>query len=206
MIKYLESYADNEMLRLVKSKQKSAAWFVSHCNAYSNRDGLVRKLQQFADVDIYGKCGTLSCKRWSNECDEMLNTTYRFYLAFENSLCMDYLTEKVYDTINHLVIPVIYSGADISRFLPPRSYIDADKFRSVEDLAVFLKVLTDNPHEYVKYFWWRKYYKFARRDDVDFCALCKKLNEPNFSEKRQTYLSVKDWFYQDACRKPRIKF
>lgn len=136
----------------------------------------------------------------------MLNTTYNFYFAFENSLCVDYLTEKVYDTISKLVIPVIYSGADISRFLPPKSYIDVEKFRSAEDLANFLKVLTENPHEFVKYFWHRKYYKFNTRNDVDLCALCKKLNEPNFTAKRQTYLSVKDWFYQDACRKPKIQF
>lgn len=136
----------------------------------------------------------------------MLNTTYRFYFAFENTLCIDYLTEKLYNTINSYVIPVIFSGAEISRFLPPKSYINVESFATAEELANHLKFLTENPHEYVKYFWWRKHYKIATKVEMEFCALCLKLNEPNFHTKRQTYENIKDWFYRDTCRNPRIKF
>lgn len=198
--------SDNEVLEIVKSKQKTAAWFVSHCNVFSKRELLVKSLQEFIDVDVYGKCGTLSCRRLSPECDEMLNTTYKFYFAFENTLCIDYLTEKLYNTINNFVIPVIYSGADISRFLPPKSYIDANEFETVESLANYIKFLSETPEEYVKYFWWKKYYKIIRWDDMEFCQICQKLNEPNFNMKRQTYVNIKEWFYRNACKKPTIKF
>lgn len=188
------------------SKQKSAAWFVSHCNVFSHRDELVRKLQGFVDVDVYGKCGTLTCPRFSSECSEMLNTTYRFYFAFENTLCVDYLTEKLYNVIGENIIPVIFSGAELSRFLPPKSFIDANEFNTVEDLAYYLEYLSLNPHEYIKYFWWKKHYKVIRWDDMELCGLCEKLNEPSFGMKRQTYVSIVDWFYKDACKYPKIKF
>lgn len=41
-------------------KNKTAAWFVSHCDVISKRDDLARSLQQYIPVDIYGKCGTFT--------------------------------------------------------------------------------------------------------------------------------------------------
>ncbi|KAF2360628.1 Glycosyl transferase family 10, partial [Trinorchestia longiramus] len=81
-------------------KPRMAAWFVSNCNAHSGRDRIVKQLQKFIDVDIYGKCGTLKCGR-ENEvaCRRMLEENYKFYLAFENSLCKDYVTEKLFETL-----------------------------------------------------------------------------------------------------------
>lgn len=197
---------DNEVLQLVKGKQKFAAWIVSHCNTFSGRDEFVRKLQEFIDVDVFGKCGNLSCPKSSKECGEMLDTHYKFYLSFENTLCIDYLTEKLYNAIKHNVIPVIFSGAEISHFLPPKSYINADDFETVEDLANHLKFLSRNPLEYLKYFWWKKHYKIVRSDYMELCEFCQKLNSPNFASKRQTYENIKDWYFKNICRKPRIKF
>lgn len=182
-----------------------AAWFVSHCNVISRRDELTKNLQKFVDVDIYGKCGNLTCEYKSSKCDDMLNETYRFYLAFENTLCIDYLTEKLFNTLSHYIIPIVYSGADVSRFLPPKSYINVEDFDSAEELANYLKFLTKHPEEYVKYFWWKKHYRITSTDDVDFCAICQKLNEPNFDSKRQVYHNIKEWFYRDACRNPKVK-
>ena len=66
---------------------------------------------------------------------------YKFYLAFENGLCPDYVTEKFFEFFNHRynVIPVVYNGADMASIAPPHS---------VEHLAQCLRV-------FASYFWWR---------------------------------------------------
>lgn len=198
--------SDSKLFDIVNNKSKSIAWFVSNCNAISGRDRLTQKLQEFVDVDVYGKCGTLRCDRSSSECYEMLRRDYKFYLSFENSLCNDYVTEKVFKPMMHNIIPVVYSGAEISRFLPPKSYINAESFETAKDLALYLKFLIQTPSEYIKYFWWKKHYKVVQPIDVDLCSICKKLNEPGFYNKTRSYKSISNWYSKNSCRKQNIKF
>lgn len=100
-------------------KKKDATWVVSNCNS-KHRQNLVAKLQKYIDIDIYGECGTLKCDKKSRDCTN-LESKYRFYFAFENCLCVDYITEKVFKVLTFFVIPVVFNGADMKRFLPPKS-------------------------------------------------------------------------------------
>jgi len=44
-------------------------------------------------------CGDLTCLRGSDElCFNLLERDYKFYLAFENSNCFDYITEKFWNS------------------------------------------------------------------------------------------------------------
>ena len=79
-------------------RTRLVAWFVSNCRANNDRLQYAEELQQTVQVDIYGACGNMSCSRrnWAG-CFKMLTKTYKFYLAFENSNCRSYITEKFYD-------------------------------------------------------------------------------------------------------------
>ena len=80
-----------------KGKTKQVAWFVSNCGGRNNRRGYADELAKYISVDVYGACGKHKCPRHSAEkCFEMLNNDYKFYLAFENSNCRDYITEKFF--------------------------------------------------------------------------------------------------------------
>lgn len=195
---------DEKIFKLIKAKHRTAAWFVSHCKTDSKRDDVARNLQDFIDVDIYGQCGNLTCPRFSKKCSEMLNATYKFYLSFENSLCLDYLTEKLYEPIESYVIPVVYSGADLSHFLPPKSYINVEDFDTIEELANHLKFLSKNPKEYLKYFWWKRYYKVTKTSEFQLCEFCQKLNDLSFISKKHTFESVTGWFNKNQCRQTTI--
>lgn len=201
-----ETFNDAELVKIATNKTKTAAWIVSNCNAPSKRDNFTHKLQEFIDIEIYGECGTVLCPP-DVDCVDMIAKTYRFYLAFENSLCTDYITEKVYKVMTSFIIPVIFSGAQISKFLPKKSFIDANAFKTAEELANFLKQLSQNPIEYVKYFWWRKKYKITERTGIfNPCKVCQKLSEPNLWSKQQVYLNLGDWYKKDICVDPTIKF
>jgi hypothetical protein len=72
-----------------------AAWFVSNCLSKSKRNEMVNELQKHMQIDVYGNCGTMTCPRnMEDECREMAAKNYKFYMALENSLCQDYITEK----------------------------------------------------------------------------------------------------------------
>ena len=85
------------MRNFAANKTKQVAWFVSNCGARNGRLAYARELAKYISVDIYGACGSKRCPRaMGNKCFSMLDKDYKFYLAFENSNCQDYITEKFY--------------------------------------------------------------------------------------------------------------
>lgn len=77
------------------NKTKKVAWFVSNCRTQNRRLQYAQELSKYISVDIYGYCGKLSCQK-SEDCFNMLDKYYKFYLSFENSNCADYVTEKFF--------------------------------------------------------------------------------------------------------------
>ena len=49
---------------------------------------------------------------------------YKFYLSFENSLCVDYITEKFWKVLAYDVVPVVMGDGNYSRDAPPKSFIN----------------------------------------------------------------------------------
>lgn len=192
-------FIDNKLLNLVHKKTKQVAWAVSNCiDTPSKRMEVVKSLNQFIPVDIYGKCGDKSCpKTNSSYCRKMFERDYKFYLAFENSLCNDYVTEKVFLNMRYFIIPVVYGGADYTRFLPPRSYINVLDFNTTKELADHLWYLSNNPKEYMEYFWWKEYYYIMR---FSFCDLCVKMHDSIILSKAQYYTDIDSWFKNGTCQ------
>jgi alpha-1,3-fucosyltransferase len=193
------------MLAAVKRKSKMGAWFASHCNTISYRDYLVRAMQSHIKIDVYGECGPLRCPK-STDCGAMLDADYKFYMAFENSLCVDYVTEKLFDNLKRLIVPVVYGGANYTKFAPPRSYINANDFADAKQLSDYLVYLDRHPEEYVKYFWWKRWYRI--KDRMPFCDLCKKLHELDYNfDRQQIYDDMDGWWRNGSCtQKPEIQF
>lgn len=91
-------YRSKPSKNFAAGKTKKVAWFVSNCQASNSRLEYAKALSKYIEVDIYGKCGDKQCPRGKGSCSEMLNKDYKFYLAFENSNCRDYITEKFFFT------------------------------------------------------------------------------------------------------------
>lgn len=178
------------------------AWFAPNCRSASEREDFIQTLQKFIKVDTYGKCGKLHCEKNSILCLDMLTANYMFYLSFENSLCRDYISEKFYRPLTEYIIPIVFNSNNIPLYAPRYSYIDANAFESFEHLVSHLKFLMSNPKEYIKYFWWKKYYDVISDStslNLGFCDLCLKLNDAEFRNQEHTYPDIHSWWIDDTC-------
>ena len=91
----MKEYLSGSKVNYANGKTKMAAWFVSNCHSRSSRNEMVRELQKHIEVDVYGTCGTMACPRnIEDQCRGMAAKNYKFYMSLENSLCLDYVTEK----------------------------------------------------------------------------------------------------------------
>lgn len=103
----------------LQRKRIAAAWFATNCHmAPSGRLQFVADLQKelanFGQrVDVYGGCGNNTCV--GDECYALIESTYYFYLAFENSFSEDYVSEKVLTALEHFAVPVVLGAANYTR-------------------------------------------------------------------------------------------
>lgn len=191
-----KGYDENALDALIKSKTKSTVGFISHCNAQSRRDAYIRELRSYGvNIDIYGSCGNLKCNggdRWKavwntsstvkNNCFNVLDSQYKFYLSFENSLCVDYVTEKsLHLVLRHNIVPIIRDASNRTLYHPPKSYLDTKDFKDAASLAARIQQLESNLTEYKEYLTWRKHYTAETVGGVlqtGFCNMCQRLHNP----------------------------
>jgi hypothetical protein len=79
-----------------------------------------KEFRKYIGVDIYGKCGDRNflCPRHGTyfsdpQCNKMIESTYKFYLKFENSICKDYVTDNFF--IDLYMVPIVYGGVDYTQ-------------------------------------------------------------------------------------------
>ncbi|CAH2055721.1 unnamed protein product, partial [Iphiclides podalirius] len=207
-MKWADNQQAHEDWSFAHNKSKVAAWFVSHCSSRSGRKGLVWSLQKALrdyglSVDVYGDCGPLKCPREAKKtCEDMLERDYFFYLSLENSFAEDYVTEKLLTALQHDTVPIVFGGADYSRFLPPDSYLNAMTM-SVSDLALTMAQLTLSQEQYSQYFRWKSLYTYHDPSTSDnVCAVCAALNDPSVMRRQTLYEDFRTWWnpnYRERC-------
>ncbi|KAJ8728292.1 hypothetical protein PYW08_016677 [Mythimna loreyi] len=193
---------DENVKKKLQSKKFVAAWFVSNCNTTSKREEIAKLLQQELakydmKVDIYGGCGNKICLQSTMpKCLKMLETDYYFYLAFENSLTFDYVTEKVLHALQHYTIPIVYGGANYTRFMPEGSYLNVQS-QSIEALVKKMMEIMNDKQKYYDYFRWTNHYSYHHPEEFPetdyYCEFCRKIND--YKSLTQTrYLNFNKWW------------
>lgn len=189
-----------EVENYAKGKTKLVAWFVSNCESHSMREKYVENLRKYVDVDVYGRCGNQTC--WAgdqDQCYDMLEKDYKFYLSFENSFCRDYVTEKFFQLLDRRIVPVVYGAANYSAIAPHHSYIDATQM-GARSLAELLNKLDKDDHLYDQYFHWKSRFRVVkdRRSIAKgaFCKLCQMLHQSP-AKSRQVYQDFQGWWDQE---------
>jgi len=170
-------YKDGKPIEPQSSTHSSAAilWVVSNCDA--PRMNLVKKIKAQIPVDIFGKCTSPCPVPQGQDCKRELAKLgrYKFYLAIENSACLQYITEKPYEALDNYMIPIVLGGLSADdythRFPPPTSYVDIRNFATAKELADHINSIVNDEDVFLKYHRWRLKYSLGR-GGVDMCGPC----------------------------------
>ncbi|KAL4232022.1 Fucosyltransferase [Mactra antiquata] len=190
-----KKYVNKNYADIALNKTKGGLIVVSHCPVDSKRLDYIKKLNETIDVTVLGSCGTKwNCGRrmFHDDCFSILNGEYAYYLAFENSLCHQYYTEKLYENFKYDTLFVTRGGLphEATSFFPKGTVIDHDAFLSPQDLGKELKEIMENKEEYARRLAIKsQYYSINFRESYQraLCDLCYRLNHQD-----QFYKTIPD--------------
>ncbi|ELT95790.1 hypothetical protein CAPTEDRAFT_101695 [Capitella teleta] len=191
------------------SKKNAALFLVSDCLS-SGRMSYVKELQKHYPVEIFGKCGKGQiCGHFLNdlECENDLMETYKFYLAFENSYCKNYYTEKAVKTMAIKTIPVVLGLQNYTEIIGGGTHVNARDFKSPKELAARLHTLSTDDDAYNEIM--RKKMQMKCRKNKEWramlCELCEKLH--NREGERNILPDMRNfWGVKENCLNPRDFF
>ena len=179
--------------------------YVSHCEDLSGRTNYVKELKRYnISVDIFGKCTSSKdgCKGPRDlDCVNSLRSKYKFYLAFENSICSEYITEKYWNTLssNSYNIPVAL-GARLQEYQmlsPPDSFLHVRNYTGAKALAEYMRSIDRDDKKFNRYHSWRENYDLYTEKKEKFeCWLCRMAYEQPTSSR--SYYS-KFWSRKKLC-------
>lgn len=124
----------------------------------TRRDVLVSVLMEHLRVDSYGK--SLNNRSWErDEGRPTLRATiarYPFTIAIENSISVDYVTEKFFEPLQLGSVPVYLGAPNIEDFAPDKDcFVDIRKFSGPAALAAYLLEATEDDTTYARHHRWR---------------------------------------------------
>ncbi|UJR24929.1 hypothetical protein I4U23_006293 [Adineta vaga] len=200
-LKEFNSYIDKQF----KTRQANAVWFISNCQPKARINFYLKFRSSYPFIRVHGKCvsqnTTTTCSRHS-QCETYELTRNKFYLAFESQSCRDYITEKFWRSLAFGIIPIVFGPRDkqyLERIAPPKSFIFAEDFLTITDLAEHLIEIDRNRTLFEEYHRWRRLYQILyRSEDIEhyrFCELCYRLNT-NYN--RIYYQNLNDFFLEDC--------
>ncbi|UMM16169.1 hypothetical protein L5515_013295 [Caenorhabditis briggsae] len=196
--------------KIWRSKTKGTLWLVSNNNVNNKRKKIVEKLiENGMKVDLYGKVYNRepdNCPRDGAQegCDERFQSPYKFVIAFENSNCKDYVTEKFWRKAEqYKMVPIVMSRKIYKDLgIPDNMYIAVDDFKTLKEFVEFIENLTSNEKEYMKYHKWREEFRIAEANQeiFGFCDLCQKLMDfQNRTIPKKSYSSLIAWHNEENC-------
>ena len=103
-------------------------------------------------VDIYGKgwpekiaIEDSRMGEWKMRKEEILKN-YSFNLCFENTVAKNYITEKIWDSIQNYCLPIYYGKNGIYKIFPTKSFIDYTEFSSPSALFNFVQNMSEKEY------------------------------------------------------------
>ncbi|XP_014273113.1 alpha-(1,3)-fucosyltransferase 10 [Halyomorpha halys] len=153
---YYKTFEEKTLLNL-----SEVIYIQSDCVTPNNRDSYVNELMNYISIDSYGAC--LNNKKLpmslTNGLETMMSPellqligNYKFAISFENAVCEDYITEKLWRPLIVGTIPVYLGSPSIKDWLPnDNAAIFPFDFSSPKELADYLHFISSQREAYNKY-------------------------------------------------------
>ncbi|XP_061600393.1 4-galactosyl-N-acetylglucosaminide 3-alpha-L-fucosyltransferase 9-like [Cololabis saira] len=175
------------------TKDKLICWFVSNWNQDHERVKYYDELKNHVEIHAYGNAFG------SHISDEDYFSTMgscKFYLAFENSIHKDYMTEKLYNPLSVGTVPVVLGPPrkNYENFVPGNAFIHVDDFSSPKELAEYLLLLDQNMAIYLQYFEWRRHFE-ARKTYFWAELTCRACDYLKRQKVYQAFNSLDNWYW-----------
>eukprot|EP01136_Pigoraptor_vietnamica_P031739 Opistho-1_new@92670 len=149
-----------------REKKGFIAYLSSNPDTRSRRHETVGELMKYLRIDSFGteyhnkdpppefRSGTFGARF---EAKVNLISSYRFTLAFENAFEPFYVTEKLFNPLEAGSVPIYFGAPNIDDVWPLRdSYINGRNFKSLKQLAAYVRKVDSNPALYERYLAWKK--------------------------------------------------
>ncbi|XP_008936210.1 PREDICTED: LOW QUALITY PROTEIN: alpha-(1,3)-fucosyltransferase 7 [Merops nubicus] len=180
----------------IPTKTSLVSWVISNYHRTQKRAKVYKNLSKYLPVNIYGKANK---KPLCKDCLLPTTSQSKFYLAFENSIHRDYITEKLWrNALMAGTVPVVLGPprANYEKFIPADSFIHVDDFGSLAELATFLKSM--NSSRYQQFFAWQQRFRVKLYADwrercwrERSCPICPA--SPSLS-RGHLYPDLESWF------------
>lgn len=160
----LEYFVPIQTKNVLRSRLAPVVYVQSDCDPPSDRDTYIQELMKYVPVDSYGEClHNRDLPPQVNNPSFMDDTQfyqilaqYKFILAFENAVCEDYITEKLWRPLKLGCVPVYYGATNIEDWLPGnKSAVIVDRFSHPRELAQYINQLDRNDSLYMEYLEWK---------------------------------------------------
>lgn len=135
--------------------QSNGTSFVArNCESKSGRESMVAQIMGNMSVTSYGHCLQNTAVDMPFDKREVLRQ-HATHLAFENQCTEDYVSEKLWHTLQSGVIPAYYGAPNVASHAPDGSFVDVRRFDSMRSLAAHLTHIASNRTLYDLYHAWR---------------------------------------------------
>ena len=120
-------------------RSSSVLWVASNCE--SRRTPVIKRLMSSVDIVPMGACLNPSDQRVAKDQWK----AYKFYLSWENTVCHDYVTEKLWRPLADAVVPLYVGAPNVIQFAPTtHSVVPLSLFESAQRLSSWLDLVTNS--------------------------------------------------------------
>ena len=146
--------------RCVEERQRIATELLQHLPHHSFGKCLNNVNGSNMELSMYPRCrpsssGAPEPAPWTQHIHCTMSH-YKFALAIENTMTDSYVTEKLFFALDAGTVPIYFGAPNVLDLVPPHSIIVASQFKSMRQLAEYVKRVAADPALYAAYHAWRR--------------------------------------------------